>query len=78
MFKVSKMNYYFFDLFKDSKISFFFVNHRKKKTSTQSTKERNAKQNLLDIKFDKSIRGGMCLALKVQFTTYYDLPFTTY
>ena len=46
--------------------------------STQSTKERNAKQKLLDIKFDESIRGGMCLALKVLFTTYYDLSFISY
>ena len=46
--------------------------------STQSTKERNAKQKLLDIKFDESIRGGMCLALKVLFATYYDLSFISY
>ena len=45
---------------------------------SHSTKETKAKQNLLDIKFDESIRGGMCLALKVPLITYYDLPFITY
>ena len=58
---------------------FFFVNHiRKKKNVDQSTKERKAKQNLLDIKFDERIRGRICLALKVPFITYYDLLFITY
>ena len=46
--------------------------------SRQSTKERKAKQNLFDIKFYESIQGGMCLALKVPFVTYYDFPFITY
>ena len=41
--------------------------------SSQSTKERKAKENLLDITFDKSIRGGMCLVSKVPFIIFYDL-----
>ena len=44
----------------------------------QSIKERKAKQDLFYIKFYKSIQGGMCLALKVPFVTYYDFPFITY
>ena len=46
--------------------------------SRQSIKERKAKQDLFDIKFYKSIQGGMRLALKVPFVTYYDFPFITY
>ena len=80
MIKVSRMNYHFFDLFKASKSLYIFFrqSYKKEKNVDQSTKERKAKQNLLDIKFDERIRGRICLALKVPFITYYDLLFITY
>ena len=51
----------------------FFKSYKKEKMSSQSTKERKAKENLLDITFDRSIRGGMCLVSKVPFIIFYDL-----